>query len=456
MNGFKKTDLYKNMKQAISHIAEKVNKPVELVEHVQETNIFKILRLENYEIRHGNFLEFLMDPERNVELANRFIANFIENIVDELNLVDSGLDRIISDKEFEVLRVTGENRFTEIPVANNDKKRIDHALEIKSGQTRRVLVFEYKLNGVLQNDLDSYQKSIEQRYDGTKARCHFFILELGTKKHNLSSKGAFNFIGKSTLVEAIQDTVSSARQKDMMATRLYLEQYLEILEPEVGEEFIFAGLESQLWNSWNPAMEAYEDANDIFDSLVEEYIEVESLQVALCGYYYSEVFDRRVKQKLDNYSSQLITKLNQGWLRILPQCQYKDFYFWTSLSENNGETFLTINFQSHQRPKASMEQAKKQKYFVLGVLNKSILVKPLNKIENLDRCKEIGVNQDFEVIQETLHKDDSKYPYEFKVRYMRKIDVNSLESICTLEESEDFDLMLEELTDFVELINSAN
>ncbi len=457
MSAFKKTDLYQGMKRAISHIAEVVNEVHEEPEAGQETNIFKILRLENYEIRHGNFLEYLMDPKRNVVLAKDFIWNFLYEIIEHLEIDDKGFNRIIAGDDFEISKVAGESRYTEIPAGEDKKQRIDHAFELKIGRIRRVLVFEYKLNGVLQNDLEAYQNTIEGCYENVQFKPYYFILELGSKKHNLSNKGEFKFIPKDALVKAVRDTVSDALKKDMLATKLYLEQYLEIIEPEVKDEFLLAGLEKELWGSWNPAMDDYEDAYKAYESLVEDYIEGEDHQVALWGYYYSEVFDRRVKQELEGYSSHLHTKLNQGWLRILPHCRYKDFYFWTSVfeGENEGEIYLTINFQAYHNRKASLEKAEEQKAFLIQLLNNSVLAKPMNSIESIESCKILRINQDLEVVEEIHHKDDNKYPHEFRVHYRRSIDTEALKNICTLEASEEFDLMMKDLFGFIDLIDKA-
>jgi hypothetical protein len=443
------------MEQALKSIAEKINDVHEEPEPGQETNIFKILRLENYEIRHGNFLEYLMDPERNIELAKRFLSEFIFQIIEKLEIEDSGFNRITSGESFEISKIKDESRYTEIPAGKHKKQRIDHALELKVGKTCRVLVFEYKLNGVLQNDLKAYQETIEARYKPSQV--HYFILELGAKKHSVLNKEKFRFIPKEAFVEAVKETVNIARQKDMLATKLYLEQYLDIIEPEVESEFSFSGLEKELWESWNPAMDDYEDAYEAYDTLVEDLIKGDDHKGALWGYYYSDVFGRRVKKELEGCTNRLQIKLNQGWLRILPMSRYKDFYFSTKIFEDVREDkiYLLINFRAYQNRKATLEYAKEQKDFMLEVLKNSILKESLGVVQNLESCKEIGVNQDFEVVEEIYHKNDARYPHDFSVHYRRRIDIEALKNICTLEESVEFDLLMKDLIGFIKLIEKA-
>lgn len=43
-----------------------------------EFNIFKVLKLEDFEIRHSNFLAWLLDPSENHELKGEFLKKFLE------------------------------------------------------------------------------------------------------------------------------------------------------------------------------------------------------------------------------------------------------------------------------------------------------------------------------------------------------------------------------------------
>ena len=43
----------------------------------EKFNIFKILKLDNYEIRHSNFVAWLLDPNGSHKLGDKFLIKFI-------------------------------------------------------------------------------------------------------------------------------------------------------------------------------------------------------------------------------------------------------------------------------------------------------------------------------------------------------------------------------------------
>ena len=52
-----------------------------------EFNIFKVLKLEDFEIRHSNFLAWLLDPSENHELKDEFLKKFLA--LTEYNLTET-------------------------------------------------------------------------------------------------------------------------------------------------------------------------------------------------------------------------------------------------------------------------------------------------------------------------------------------------------------------------------
>ena len=58
----------------------KENKISELINkyEIEQPNIFRILKVDNYEIRHSNFLAWLFDPAENHGLGNLVFKTFIK------------------------------------------------------------------------------------------------------------------------------------------------------------------------------------------------------------------------------------------------------------------------------------------------------------------------------------------------------------------------------------------
>lgn len=55
----------------------------QLEEHIQQPNIFNILNLGNYEIRHSSFLAWLLNPNETHQARDFFLKRFLEDLIKE-------------------------------------------------------------------------------------------------------------------------------------------------------------------------------------------------------------------------------------------------------------------------------------------------------------------------------------------------------------------------------------
>lgn len=71
-----------------------------------KNNIFKILKLEDFEIRHSNFLCWLLDFNRNIDLATMFIKRFLKRLKFEDNDIENLVNNVMlnPEKNYEVTR----------------------------------------------------------------------------------------------------------------------------------------------------------------------------------------------------------------------------------------------------------------------------------------------------------------------------------------------------------------
>ena len=117
--------------------------------HSDENNIFKILKLQNYEIRHSNYLAWLLDPKMSHGLEYSFLKNLLDKI-------KSGI-KIDKETTFEV--------YTEYPISkineHEKKGRIDIFIESKDF----VCVIENKY-GSKEHDKQCkrYRKFVKDKY----------------------------------------------------------------------------------------------------------------------------------------------------------------------------------------------------------------------------------------------------------------------------------------------------
>ena len=47
---------------------------------LDEFNLFKVLRIDEFEIRHSNVLAWLLDPSQNHKLGNTFLRGFLDEV----------------------------------------------------------------------------------------------------------------------------------------------------------------------------------------------------------------------------------------------------------------------------------------------------------------------------------------------------------------------------------------
>lgn len=76
--------------------------------NLEDPNIFKILRVTNAEIRHSNFLSWLLDPKANHSIGNLVLKSFIDEVIkssDEFDrsftIQDINLDTVEVRREWE-------------------------------------------------------------------------------------------------------------------------------------------------------------------------------------------------------------------------------------------------------------------------------------------------------------------------------------------------------------------
>lgn len=199
-----------------------------LDDHFNRFNPFKILQVDNYEIRHSNVLGWLMDPSGNHNLGPYFAKKFIAKVfTNPANTEDE--DKL---SNYDVLEISGHpyhdlTVYKELQTSN--RKRID--LLAISDLHKIVLLIENKYwSGESEGQLEEYIEYARSVYGGYKIIPVFLTLQDEEPTHE-----DYLMLGYSDVLSILQQLLDS--RKDYMNAHIhsFLSYYSDILEDQLVE-----------------------------------------------------------------------------------------------------------------------------------------------------------------------------------------------------------------------------
>lgn len=174
----------------------------------ENPNIFEILRTQTYEIRHSNFLAWLLNPNSNHGLGDRFLKMF---------LIDLAVDKKSND--FNVLTVQNLD-YSNVEV-RREWKNIDIVLIFSD----LVIAIENKINHFeTPGQLETYKEEIENTFHVN----HKVFVFLNPNGYD-ASHSEFISYSYETIAKYLEQ-ILSINKSLLTRTRIYLEDYLENLK----------------------------------------------------------------------------------------------------------------------------------------------------------------------------------------------------------------------------------
>lgn len=189
---------------------------------IEPINIFRILKLDHREIRHSNFLGWLLQPAESHGLGSVFLRGLLTRICrearkrDELKLIQNAL---AGSPVVEVVREwgTGDDRF------------LDLLLRVRRSRNQDlVIAIENKL-GAKQGDgqLKAYREAVSRAFPKEAKRLYIFLSKRDQAPHDRNWLRADYKQVRAELREAhSQKKATVGKQAEL------INQYLEILEDE--------------------------------------------------------------------------------------------------------------------------------------------------------------------------------------------------------------------------------
>ena len=215
-----------DIEEAIRQLALDIHLLDELREMNNKFNIFNVLGVDQYEIRHSNMLAWLLDPQGNHGFGESFLKNFLRLVFKERKKENADIKFPVDENlliynlsnfkvEREVKTISQKNRFMDIVLTGN----INFQKKIK-------IVIENKIHAVEgKGQLKDYQDDIIKNYISSDDWHHLFIY-LSADGDSTQEANWVN-LTYTTVVEALE---TSLKGRTLTAgTDFFIKHYLTVI-----------------------------------------------------------------------------------------------------------------------------------------------------------------------------------------------------------------------------------
>lgn len=201
-------------------------------------NVFNALGIAHYEIRHSNFLAWLLDPHQNHNLRNIFLSRFLRDLISD-------------SRSSEISLIDIPDLLVENLVVYREWNSIDILLEFDT----TVIALENKLLSKEHgNQLKRYKKTIEQHYSHKK-KLFCYLTPFGDK----ASDSNYIEIGYDAIATHLEDILSLYQESLNVQVKIYIQDYIDNLRMKVMEN----GKANEL------AKKIYKNHKEILDFIFE-------------------------------------------------------------------------------------------------------------------------------------------------------------------------------------------
>ena len=322
-------------------------------------NIFNILKVETAEIRHSNFLEWLLDCNAGHKLGNKILNAFL----DKLNSKDENIEKI---KDFpfwtqgiEEYTVEREKDHTDILIVSKERKFVicienkTESMEHNTGKGNKKQTYDYR-------------EHILENYKSEEGYHHLFIY--------LSAKGEIPADEKNWIVtnyKVLSEVLEDILKENKVDDGIYylIKWYIDILKRDgYAEDEKFAYNCQALYDTYNNAWNIIEKDKNTYNKLYEKYKNSWNIITQNSKSYIDEL-KAEVNKRLRNYE-------NEGKITILnldkEKEDYAEIFFYTSSMKENFNT-----------EKISWDIYVNNKYVRIGLWTEHYSGMKENEVENI-------------------------------------------------------------------------
>ena len=272
-----------NEKEIISSLSSLVKDPniEKLSLELNSPNFFSILNITDREIRHSNFLAWLLSPKESHNLSTIFLKWFLKEIFSD--------ERIIWANEFSI---------ESMDLHNVEVFREWQNIDILIKHPKFVIAIENKINSKEHSSqLERYFRKVNDSYPDIEKAFIFLTID-GIEPE--SDQDTLNYISIDYgLVRTITEIILSV-YKDSLSNRVkyYIEDYLLVLNRYIMKEHESVKLAQELYKNHRVAIdfiiENKPDRLSEIREIIESTIAREGYVLETCNKYYARFLTRKL------------------------------------------------------------------------------------------------------------------------------------------------------------------
>lgn len=205
---------------------------------LKEPNLFQILKFESAEIRHSNFLAWLLDPMQNHGLGDVFIRRLLKEFfsndtssqIDEFTIDTIDLDDIEIQREWE-------------------------HIDILINASKFVVCIENKVwSGEFSTQLSKYRE-IVNRYYPAKTKLYIYLTPHGIEPQKDEDRKVYTTYSYGDIERHLREIIDLYGQSLPDKIKHYISDYITLLKREIMNEEYSNELAKQIYNKHKEAIE---------------------------------------------------------------------------------------------------------------------------------------------------------------------------------------------------------
>ncbi|KXH86966.1 PD-(D/E)XK nuclease family protein [Sporosarcina sp. HYO08] len=215
-----------NYQQQILSLIEDSQDFTYLHNHFNRFNPFKVLQVDNYEIRHSNVLAWLIDPKQNHDLGAYFIKKLIAKVfVNPANFEDE--DKLANYDVLQLSRHAYHDLVVSKEVAKPNRKRID-LLAVSRLHQVAILIENKFWSNESEGQLEEYIEFVRTTYEGYKIIPVFLTLQDEEPTHE-----DYLMLGYSDVLDILKNMPAANQAYMHPDVHSFISYYIDILEDQL-------------------------------------------------------------------------------------------------------------------------------------------------------------------------------------------------------------------------------